>query len=259
MWHTLFHLYGPFSIHSYGLAIAIGLLVTIYLGKRDPRFKKLKLNDDKLTKILIASILAAIIGGRALFLVANPEFATSISDLFTFWVGGYSLLGSVLALTITLPICASYLSIPMLGFLDLVSIYAPLLQSISRIGCFLAGCCYGAPTAVAWGVIYTDVQSDAPLNICIHPTQIYSAISLLLIFSFMYFIAQKKLLLTGQLTMTYFMLMSAERFFNDFWRGNREMIPFSFTTLSLYQCVAAGMFVISAICFIVITLPKRRT
>lgn len=257
MRHTLFHLYGPFSIHSYGLSIAIGLLIFIYLVKRDKRFALLNMTDAKFTKILFVSIITAILGGRILFLIENPELFLSPLDLLTFWQGGFSILGTVIAVALVIPWYLRYLHIPIVGMLDLTSIYAPLLQSISRIGCFLAGCCYGLPTTQPWGIMYTDPGSEAPLYLCLHPAQLYSSMGLMVIFAFMYFVAQRILPVPGQLTCMYIMLISMERFMVDFWRGDREELHWIFNTFSLYQYIAAGMFIISAVLFIGITLRKR--
>lgn len=257
MWHTIFHIYGPFAIHSYGLAIAIGLIIVTYLIKRDPRFKELSLTDEKLTKIILVCVGAGLLGGRILFLSTNREHATSILDLFTLWQGGLSILGAVLAIAAVLPWYLYRVGVPVIGMLDLVGIYAPLLQSISRVGCFLAGCCYGLPTTRPWGIIYTDTQSEAPLYLCLHPAQLYSAIGLMLIFAFMYFIAQKKFRTPGQLVTLYVMLISIERFIVDFWRGDQEPSALFPDTFSLYQYISAGMFIGAGILFVITTLRKR--
>jgi prolipoprotein diacylglyceryltransferase len=66
--------------------------------------------------------------------------------------------------------------LPMLPVYSLGAIYAPLIHGIARIGCFLIGCCHGCPTNAAWGITYTDPLSHAPLNIPLHPTQLYSSL-----------------------------------------------------------------------------------
>ncbi len=75
--------------------------------------------------------------------------------------------------------------------LDIVAIYAPLLQSIARIGCLFAGCCHGIATTVPWAISYNDPTSFAPLGIPLHPTQIYSSLLLFGIFLILRFVATK--------------------------------------------------------------------
>lgn len=246
--HTLLHIYGPFSIHSYGLAIAIGLLVFTYLMKRDPRFTKLHLNN-KFISILLLAAAAAMLGGRIVFLMNQPEFYTNPLDIIAFWQPGFSILGSVLAVLLIIPFYLRRINVPIIPFLDLTAIYAPLLQSISRVGCLFAGCCFGIETTKPWAVVYTDADAAAPLNVCLHPTQIYSAILLLITFALMYFILQHIFKKPGQLICLYLMLTSTERFFVDFWRGDRLILPDSLYALSTYQYMAAAIILGASIVF----------
>ena len=256
MKHTLLHIYGPFSVHSYGLMIALGLVLFMYLIKRDPRFIKLEL-ENKFGGILLVGILAALFGGRILWLFSTPASMNSFGDLFAFWNPGFSILGSVIACVIIIPLYLTYLKIPVVPVLDLASIYAPLLQSVSRLGCFFAGCCYGNPTERPWGVIYTDPESIAPLYTCLHPAQLYSSFLLFLIFIGMYFILQKIFKKRGQLMCLYIMLISTERFVVDFYRGDdRNIISMLPDVISWYQYIAFGMFSMAFIGFLYFTTKK---
>ena len=244
--HTLLHIYGPIAIHSYGLMIALGLLIFIYLVRRDPRFKKLDL-ENYFSSLIMIGIVAAIIGGRLLYFYSYPQTYTGLASFFAFYEGGFSILGSVLGVLLTLPAYLLYAQIPILPLLDLVSIYGPLLQSVSRLGCFFAGCCYGMPTTKPWAITYTDTGSVAPLYVCLHPTQLYSSALLLLIFAFQYFVGRHYFKKTGQLICSYLMLISAERFFVDFWRGDRM----TDAPLSINQYVAFGIFSAALIGFLI--------
>ena len=204
--------------------------------QKDQRFKQLAL-ENRFSGILIVGILAALLGGRTLFFMTFPESYTQPQDFFAFYEGGFSILGAVVGVLITLPAYLRYLAIPVVPFLDLIALYTPLLQSISRIGCFMAGCCYGLPTSKPWGIIYTDTQSVAPLYVCMHPTQLYSAMGLLIIFALMYFVIQHAFKKTGQLICWYLLLIGAERFLVEFWRADRA----TNALFSLNQLVATGM------------------
>ena len=235
--HTLLHIYGPNAIHSYGLMIALGLLIFMYLMRRDPRFTTLNL-EPHFGMLLIIGILAAVIGGRILYFFTHPEHFAGAASFFAFYEGGFSILGSVIGVLITIPPYLRYAHIPIVPLLDLAAIYAPLLQSISRIGCFLAGCCFGVPTTAPWGIIYTDTGSVAPLYVCLHPTQVYSAMLLMGIFAFQYFVGRRIFRHSGQLLCSYLLLIATERFIVDFWRGDRVLDAFN---LSVNQHVALGI------------------
>ena len=251
MRHTLLTLYGPFAIHGYGLMIFIGLLIFMILIKKNKKFAELKL-ESHLNGILLLATCVGLLGGRLLFLFSNPTFYTSFFDIFTFYTGGFSILGCILAILLVIPFYLSYLHIPIIPFFDLIALYTPLLQSISRIGCFLAGCCYGLPTNLPWGIIYTDQESIAPLYVCLHPTQLYSAISLLVIFTFLYFIVQKYYTKPGQLLACYLLSIGVERFFIEYWRGDAQFQ----SNLTINQFIALLMITGSIIGLIITQLKK---
>lgn len=163
----LLHIYGPISIHSYGLFIVIGIFTFIEFVKRDPRFASLNIGDKFINIVLVGAAIG-LLGGRILFLLTE-ENNWCFTDLCSFWSGGFSILGGIISLVTIFPLYIYYQGIPVLRFTDLIATYAAIMLSISRIGCYFAGCCYGIATACAWGVTYTDLGSSAPLNIQMHP------------------------------------------------------------------------------------------
>jgi phosphatidylglycerol:prolipoprotein diacylglycerol transferase len=256
MQRELLHIYGPFSIYSYGLFIALGLLLFLWLIRRHPQFKELNL-EEHFNIILITSIITGIFGGRLLYALTEPGGVTSLADFFAYWQGGFSILGCILAICAMLPPLLNYLKIPILPFLDLISIYAPLLQSISRIGCLCAGCCYGVATRLPWAILYTDVQSIAPLNVYIHPTQLYNSLALLGIFSLQYFVLQRLFTKNGQLFCSYLALVSLQRFIIDFWRDDRTFFDSRlFMSFSVNQWVALTIIISASLAFLSIRAKK---
>lgn len=245
----LFSLYGPLGIQSFGLFIVIGILLFTFLFLRDPRRKKL-ISTEQYYNLLSSAIVIGFIGGRLLYITTSGNYKP-FWHIFAFWQGGYSLLGGILALILVVPWTLKKMHIPILPLLDVGCVYAPLLQSISRIGCFFAGCCYGLPTTAAWAI-----ASDYCSHESLHPTQLYSAGLLFLIFIFLYFFGQKLFKKTGQITCVYLVLMSIERFLVDFWRGDQE---FSFLSnlLSVSQIIALVIMVIGTGGFIYFTLDSR--
>jgi phosphatidylglycerol:prolipoprotein diacylglycerol transferase len=238
---VLFSLFG-FEIQAYGFWISIGLLSFWFFVSQDQRFSQLKL---KLVfgYIILFGLLTSFVGGKLLFWMTEPNFSMEYSpfEFFAPWNGGFSILGSIIATSACLPFFLGYLQIPIIQFLDLIATYAPLLQSISRIGCFYAGCCYGIQTALPWGVHYEDQNSFAPLFTILHPTQLYSSLLLFLIFLFLY---QNCIRLRKQAGLTFFLyllLVSAERFLVDFWRADRHF-PSDKFGFSGSQYVAFALF-----------------
>ncbi len=239
----LFHIYGPIYANCYGIAIAIGILVFNYLVSHDPRRAQIiKLNI--LQNTILWGTLVGIMGGRALWIASNLPM--SLYDMIEIWNGGLSVLGAIIAILMFLPFYLRAQKVPVWKLLDLIAIYAPLLQAISRLGCFMAGCCYGLPTGTNWGIIYTHPDVAVPSefkNIALHPTQIYSAIVLFVIFLLMHNLISKYFKKPGQLIAIYLMLSSLERFLIDFWRADQEFCNLKALQLfALHQWICIGIF-----------------
>ena len=215
MKRELFHIWGPLSINSFGTFIVIGVLIFNWLIRKHPKFKHMKLGNV-FAGIMVCATVAGLVGGRALSVLTSSDTMYTIADFCAPWNPGFSILGGIIGILTVIPWYLRYLKIPILPFLDLAVIHVPLLQAISRVGCFFAGCCYGQETRLPWGVIYRDPLSAAPLYTQIHPTQIYSSLLLLLIFALMYFVLQHRFHKPGQLTALYLILTSIERFIVDF-------------------------------------------
>jgi phosphatidylglycerol---prolipoprotein diacylglyceryl transferase len=252
----LIHIYGPFGIQSYGLFIVLAIAITVWAIRRDKRFRQLNLEPVYLNIITVA-VLAGCIGGRLVEVITEYQKYAHWYDWFALWQGGFSVLGSILGVIIITPLYLKKIKVPILPTCDLVAIYAPLLQSIARLGCFTAGCCYGTTTKSIFGVIYTNRHTLAPYGITIHPTQLYSSISLFLIFLFMYFIGQRIFKKTGQLFAAYLMFAALERFFVDFWRAERIMIN---ELLSLHQIIALALLIaVGVLSYAVTTINTCKT
>lgn len=256
---TLIHIYGPLAIQWYGICILIGIIITMSLAIRHPWRIKI-ISKEHFIDVIVASTIIGILGGRLLFIVNQWHYIKSFYDIIAFWNGGFSLLGSILSIVLLVPFYLKKLHVPILPFLDLIALYAPLLQSIARLGCFFAGCCYGNTTSLPWSIIYTHKSSEAPCYIPLHPTQLYSSIALLCIFILLYFFVQKHVKKAGQVTMIYLILTSIERFFIDFFRADREFFnennPYF---LSIHQYIALLLGIGACIMFIFISKKTTKS
>lgn len=239
----LLHIWGPFSIHSYGLFITLGIFAFTWLIRKHKQFTQLKL-QNKFIEILMVGIISGLVGGRLLSIIVEPETFNGLLEMIAFWQGGFSVLGSVLGVLAVVPWYLKKINVPILPFFDLAAIHAALLQSIARLGCFFAGCCYGITTHLPWATTYTDPQTIAPLHVPLHPTQLYSSATLFVIFLLMYFVIQNRFKKPGQLLTIYLMLASTERFIIDFWRADRVLIG---NTFSFTQLIALGIVISSAV------------
>lgn len=237
MYREILPIWGPFSINSFGLCIAVGLVIFTWLFVNNSARKAL-INDDQLSSLLTFGIIATLCGGRFLYIIQNWHFMDSIVAIIALWNGGLSILGGIIGCLLFVLLYSTINRIPIFPLFDVIALYAPIIQTFGRLGCFCAGCCHGTFCCSWYAVTYTDPNSFAPLNIPLHPTQLYSALSLFVLFWILHILARKKLP-TGTILGAYLLLSSTERFIIDFWRADREFVQGGYCgILSLHQWIA---------------------
>ena len=256
----LFKIFGPLSVHIYGIFIALGVVAFITLTLNHPVRKKY-ISGLLYERLLVFTILSALAGARIVHIISEWHSYHSMAEAFSLWNGGLSVLGGLLGGLIFIPIYLSFKAVPVLPILDLAASYLPLTQAIARLGCLFAGCCFGCQTAVAWGITYSHAGSHAPLNAILHPTQLYSSLIFLAIFIFLQVLSRTVKLAPGQITALYLILSSLERFMVDFFRGDRiintaeSLISTSY--FSLHQWLSIGVMGIGIVLFIFTQRPTR--
>jgi phosphatidylglycerol:prolipoprotein diacylglycerol transferase len=113
-------------------------------------------------------------------------------------------------------------NLPAWGMLDIMGPVACIAHGFGRIGCFLAGCCYGKPTDSIFGVTYIDAACQAePLNTPLHPTQLYEATFIFSIFILLTILKKKKQF-DGQLFLIYIILYAIGRGVLELYRADLE-------------------------------------
>jgi phosphatidylglycerol:prolipoprotein diacylglycerol transferase len=160
MFPTLFHI-GPVPIHGYGLMLAVGFLTAMYLAQRDSKY--FDIPEKKLADLFPWIILAGA-GGARLFhvVVERPAFFWEHPlDIFKLWDGGVTFYGGLMGGVLVVYIFSRRNKIPFIKIGDFLITYVALGQVFGRLGCFLAGCCYGVPTDLPWGVAITNPDTFA--------------------------------------------------------------------------------------------------
>ena len=244
--------FGFFKIFTYGLLVATGFLVAILLASS--RAEKEGLDSQKVLDLCFYVMVSALLGARLLYVIVEYRyFLDSPLEIFKFWKGGLVFYGGlILGVLISL----WYLKrnqMPMWKTADLLAPSIALGQLIGRWGCFFAGCCYGKKTDVAWGITFTDPRSLAPLEISLHPTQVYLSLNAVFIFIFLMWLSKRKVF-DGQILWSYGILYSIGRFLIEYFRGDDRGFPVE-QVFSTSQFV--GVFVFSFSAFMLLTLYRK--
>jgi phosphatidylglycerol:prolipoprotein diacylglycerol transferase len=199
--------------------IAIGLFAALqYLLVKS---KKAGITENNITDIVLYLIVSGLVGARLVYVLTNFQFYLSNpADIFKIWEGGLVFYGGLIGGIITL---AVYTRVQKdADFWKTGDLLAPaisLAHVFGRIGCLFAGCCYGKPSLLPWAVKFSNPESLAPLNVCLHPTQIYESVGNLVIF-----LALDRFNKTehkkGQTVFLYMFLYGILRFVVELFRGD---------------------------------------
>jgi len=173
-------------------------------------------------------IFSALVGAKLLLFISDSSYymenPREIFSLATLRSSGVYYGGLLLALLAS----AWYMHRAKLPSWQVADITAPgiaLGQSIGRLGCLSAGCCYGKPTSMPWGITFTNTYSyenvGVPLNVPLHPTQIYESLGTFLLFGFLMWRLGRKHF-TGQIILEYLMLYAGLRFLIEFFRDDER-------------------------------------
>lgn len=162
---------GPLTVHGYGLMIGIGVLCCIFMGMK--RAKKNGLSEDAVIDIAIWGLLAGFLGAKLLYVIV--EWKRFLADpLSVLGSEGFVVYGGIIAGVLAAIIYCKRKKLVFLEYFDLCSASIALAQGFGRIGCFLAGCCYGRETTSSLGVVFPE-GSLAPAGVKVLPTQLFSS------------------------------------------------------------------------------------
>jgi phosphatidylglycerol:prolipoprotein diacylglycerol transferase len=179
--HPILIKLGPLTVHTYGLFVALGFLAAVFWTMHEARRAGLDVNvlPDAAFRILIGAIL----GARLFYVFLSPDrFLDNPLEILMFWKGGLVFSGGLVGGTLLGVLYGIRKKQPILRWMDCIAPAVALGQSLGRLGCFCAGCCYGKPTTMPWGVTFTNPVCLAPTGVALHPTQLYHAGSVFLIF-----------------------------------------------------------------------------
>ncbi len=232
--HPILFKIGLVTIYSYGVMIALAVVVCAWALSKDA--KTYKIPSDVIYDLMFWTVMGGILGARIFYIFLmgdyfreNPLEMVMIQHGGLAWQGGLAggLLGGIWF--------GCRKKLPIRFFLDLVAPYIALGQSIGRIGCFFNGCCYGKP--VAWGIYFPVHEAR------LHPTQLYECAGLFLVFLILKY-AQTKPHKSGVIFVLYLWLGAMERFVVEFFRADHDYWWFG---LSLSQYIALGIFVVGLV------------
>ena len=237
--------YGRFSLPTYGFLAAVGLLVGLSVCVRNAA--RQGIDADKTWNLGILAILAGIVGAKLLMVLNDwnyyKEHPRQIFSLATLQAGGVWSGGLVLAVLVAWWYIRRN-RIPVLRTCDAFAPGIALGHAIGRLGCFAAGCCWGKPTHLPWGVTFTNPLAallvGTPLGVRLHPTQIYEMLVELANFFLLTWLLRRKKF-DGQVIGAYMFVYGIARFFLEFLRDDPDRGSVLGGLMSGTQLLAIGL------------------
>jgi phosphatidylglycerol:prolipoprotein diacylglycerol transferase len=251
LWGKSFQLFLP----TYGALLAIGFLLALKFAAA--RGKKQGIETSLTLDLGLYILISALLGAKLLLLIIDWEHY-SLDPVSLLRSGGVFYGGLVAAVITSLWFFRKH----KLGVWQMTDIMAPsvaLGHAVGRLGCFSAGCCFGKPTSLPWGVTFSNPYAQqiagVPLGVSLHPTQLYEAGAEALIFLVLLLLAKWKRF-DGQIFWSYVALYAMARFVIEFFRGDNRGFVFD-GSLSTSQFIGIIMLVAAILSLAVLRRRAR--
>ncbi|UCE18862.1 MAG: prolipoprotein diacylglyceryl transferase [Gemmatimonadota bacterium] len=250
---TLFQL-GPFAIRSYGLMLALSFLCGILLARR--RVTRMGIDAQRIMDLAVVVIVSSIVGSRALYVLFHlEEFSANPLDIINPFqssgevgIQGLTMYGGVLLSIIASLWFLRRHGLPIWKIADAIAPSIALGVFLTRIGCFLNGCCFGKPGDYPWCVVFPPESAAGYFfpHQHIHPTQLYASLYGLLIFGLLLFLERFKKF-DGFTFWLFLLLYAVARFSIDFVRFYEGSMTLSVLgmVLSVNHVISAALFVLA--------------
>jgi phosphatidylglycerol:prolipoprotein diacylglycerol transferase len=217
--------FGTITVYTYGVLLAAAYLLGLQLALK--RAKARHLDSTRVMDLGIYIIISALVGAKLLLLVTDFQtFRSNPAELLNLVrEGGVFYGGLIVAVTVAL-LYIKRVGLPLWTTCDVFAPGIALGHVIGRFGCFFAGCCFGKPTTVPWAITFTDPFAAAnvgtPLNVPLHPTQLYEAGAEFLILVFLLTTEKLGRKFPGRTFWLYMLLYSVSRYIIEFYRGDER-------------------------------------
>ena len=213
---------GFFQLPTYGVLLAVAVLVGLWTAKR--RADRVGLDGSRVVDLALWMVIWALLGSKLLLVAVElPRYLRDPSDLVGVLRAGGVFLGGFLAALVAAVVLIRRYGLPWRPAVDALIPSVALGQAIGRLGCLMAGCCWGAACDLPWAVTYTDPRAAAnvgtPLGVQVHPFPVYAAVmnlSIYLVLAALY----RRRPSPGRVFATYLVMYGVGRFLLEYTRGD---------------------------------------
>jgi phosphatidylglycerol---prolipoprotein diacylglyceryl transferase len=239
--------FGPITVYTYGVLLAAAYLLGLQLAM--VRARKRNLDATRVMDLGIYIIISALVGAKLLLLVTDFQtFKNNPAELLSLARSGGVFYGGLILAVVVALIYIRRIGLPLWTTCDVFAPGIALGHVVGRFGCFFAGCCFGRPTNLPWAITFTDPFAAAnvgtPLNVPLHPTQLYEAGAELLILGLLLGTEPKGKPFAGRTFWLYMLLYAISRFIIEFFRGDERGAVGVLSTSQFISVILAPLAVI---------------
>lgn len=232
---------GPFTVYGYGLMVGIGIIAAYLWTEHGARKKGL--DAEPVFALTVFSVVGGFLGSKLLYTLTRLKDVIADPSIIKEVASGWVVYGGIIGGILTAIVFCRIKKLEFLRYLDVAMPAVALAQGFGRIGCFLAGCCYGCPTDGWLAVTFTD-SAFAPNGIALVPTQLISSGLDFLLFAVLVFLSSR-LKAPGQIGGFYLIFYSIGRFVLEYFRG--DLIRGNVGTFSTSQFISIFTLIAGAV------------
>jgi phosphatidylglycerol---prolipoprotein diacylglyceryl transferase len=230
---------GGFTIYAYGVLLAAAYLLGLQFALVRARARGL--DGQRVMDLGIWIIISALVGAKLLLLIVDfKQFTSHPRDLLDLARSGGVFYGGLIAAVI---VALFYLRRHKLPLWTTTDVFAPgiaLGHIVGRLGCLMAGCCFGRQTSVPWAITFRDpgaLAQGTPLGVPLHPTQLYEAGAEALILAILLVFERRGRPFPGRTFWSYMLLYGISRFVVEFYRGDSRGMVFDLVSTSQFVSI----------------------
>ena len=234
---------GSFALPSYGFMMAVAFVAGLGLMRR--RAPSFGIEAETASDIGVWLLLSGLVGAKLLLVIVEwPTYVRSWSEFASLARAGGVFYGGLIGAVLATAILLRRRGISFWTFADAAAPSAALGQAFGRVGCFLAGCCWGRECSLPWAVTFTSPVAHenvgVPLGIPLHPTQIYEAVGTLVLCILLLVLERRRY--SGETFVRYLFGYAILRFTIEIFRGDPRGSVFGAMSTSQFIaiCLAAG-------------------
>jgi phosphatidylglycerol:prolipoprotein diacylglycerol transferase len=222
MYPILFHI-GGFELRSYGVIVALSFFLGLWLSEREAKRKGL--DPELIRDFAFYAFLGGLAGARLYYVVfsAPGYFLRNPWEILAIWHGGLGILGAMAGgFLVAIWFCRTR-KVPVWRLADVLAPGIVAGQAAGILACIATGDSHGRPTDLAWAITYTNPHALAPLNVPLHPVELYEIAAYLLVFLVVWN-TREKYRTEGFVFLTYLAGYGLARLLVEFFRGHPAMI-----------------------------------